>query len=85
MLRAMRSRDTSREAREVQQALLRAMGPGRRLELAFEMCENARELAVAGIRSRDRTLTQAEARRILLRRILGDGLFDAALGLRGGD
>jgi len=74
----MRSRDTSAEARRVQQERIRRMSPSRRVELAFALSEQAREISIAGIRSRDPSLTYEAARRILLRQLLGAELFDQA-------
>jgi hypothetical protein len=74
----MTSRDTSVAARGVQLAALRAMGPGRRVELALEMSEQAREISIRGILARDPKLSYAEARAQLLRRLLGPELYDAA-------
>lgn len=74
----MRSRDTSPEAHEIQRRTQRAMGPARRVELAFEMSARAREIAIAGMRSRQPGLGEAEARAALLRRLLGGELYDAA-------
>lgn len=74
----MTSRDTSEAARGVQLAALRAMEPGRRAELAFEMSEQAREITIQGILARDPQLSHAEARARLLRRLLGPELYDAA-------
>jgi len=74
----MTSRDTLVAARDVQLAALRAMGPGRRAELALEMSEQAREISIQGIRARDPELRYAEARAQLLRRLLGPELYDAA-------
>ena len=74
----MRARDTAAEAREVQLAALRALGPTRRVELAFEMSEQARAISLAGVLAREPGLSPEQARARLLRRILGAALFDAA-------
>lgn len=74
----MGSRDTALEAARVQRGVLRAMGPARRLEVAFEISQKARELAMAGILSRNPSLSRAEARHALLRRVLGKSLADDA-------
>jgi len=74
----MKSRDTSVVAREAQLAALRAMGPGRRAELALEMSEQARKISIQGILARHPELGYAEARAQLLRRLLGPELYDAA-------
>jgi len=82
-VRPLRSRivatgDTSREAREVQLQAQRRLGAGARLELAFEMCAEARRISIAGMRRRDPALSEAEARSRLLRRLLGEELYEAA-------
>ncbi len=76
-LQGMTSRDTSREAREVQREAQRRLGPAGRVELAFEMSEQAREISIAGAMAREPGLGPEEARARLLRRLLGDALFDA--------
>jgi hypothetical protein len=73
----MSSRDTSHAAREAQLRAERRLGPAGRVELAFEMTELARAISIAGAISREPGLSQAEARARLLRRLLGDTLFDA--------
>jgi hypothetical protein len=70
--------DTAAAARDVQRATLRALGPARRLELAIEMSEQARATAIQGIMARQPGLDAEQARARLLRRLLGDDLFDAA-------
>ena len=72
--------DTQRAARAVQRDALRRLGPEARVELAFEMSNDARALSVAGMHERHPRLTEAEANRRLLRRLLGDDLFTAAYG-----
>lgn len=76
--RGMRARDTDAAARDVQRAALCALGPAQRVELAFEMSEQARAVALAGVLAREPGLRPEEARARLLRRILGAALFDAA-------
>jgi len=73
----MRSRDTSRAAREVQRAAQRRLGPAGRVELAIEMSEQARSISIEGAIAREPGLSPEEARARLLRRLLGDALFDA--------
>jgi hypothetical protein len=74
----MRTGDTAAAALEVQRATLRALGPARRVELAIEMSEQARATAIQGIMDRQPGLGPEQARARLLRRLLGDDLFDAA-------
>ncbi len=79
----MTARDTSSQAHEVQRAAHRRLGSAGRVELAFEMSEQARQISIAGRRSRDSELSQTEARSQLLRRILGDDLYRAAYERKG--
>lgn len=74
----MPASDTSPKAHQVQRAAHRRLGAAGRVELAFEMSAQARQISIAGIRSRNPELSQAEARSQLLRRILGDELYRAA-------
>jgi HEPN domain-containing protein len=76
--RAMRPRDTTREAFDAQRAAWRRLGPARRVELAFEMSEQAREISIRGALAREPGLAPEEARARLLRRLLGDALYRAA-------
>ena len=54
------------------------MGPEGRAALAVELSRQAAETALSGIRARDAGLSEAQARRMLFRQILGDKLFAAA-------
>lgn len=74
----MPSRDTGREALVAQRAAERAIGPARRVELAFEMSEQARAISIRGVLAREPGLAPEEARRRVLRRVLGDALYLAA-------
>ena len=74
----MTARDTIDAARRVQREAQARLGGARRVELAFEMSAQAREISIAGIRSRHPELSPAEARTRLLRRLLGDELYEAA-------
>jgi hypothetical protein len=78
----MRSRDTSRAAHRAQRAAQRALGPAGRVVLAFEMSEQARAIAIQGAVAREPGLSPEQARVRLLRRILGEVLFDAAWSAR---
>lgn len=76
----MLPRDTSQQAHEIQLVVLRRQGGPRRVELAFEMSEAAREISLSGMRSRHPELAPAQARARLLRQILGEELHRAAYG-----
>ena len=53
------------------------MGPERRVALAIELSEAAAETTLAGIRARDASLSEAQARHVLFRLMLGDELYAA--------
>ena len=74
----MRDRDTSADARRAQLDALRKMGPERRVALAIELSKRACATTLAGIRVRRPELSEAEARRILFRSVLGAELYAAA-------
>jgi hypothetical protein len=75
----VRSRDTSPEAHEIQMQIYRSMTPGRRIELGFEMSEEAFEVMAAGIRMRHPNYTEDQVRWALIRlRTEDDDLFRRA-------
>ena len=67
----MRAFDTSPEAYEFQLRRLRAMSPGRKIELTAELCEVARELSRAGIRMRHPEYSEQEVNRAFFRLAYG--------------
>lgn len=79
----MRPRDTHPDAYQVQVEAYRRMDPARRVRLAFEMSERAREIAIAGVMAREPGIGRDAARARVLRTILGAPLFEAAYGERG--
>jgi hypothetical protein len=72
--------DTTPEARRVQYGLYRRMPLGRRLELAFDMCDTGRRLAFAGLRMRYPGATQGQLQRLWARQHLGTELFEQVYG-----
>ena len=72
--------DTSPETRRVLYALYRRMPLGRRLELAFDMCDTGRVLAMAGLRMRYPHATEEELQRLWARQHLGQELFERVYG-----
>jgi hypothetical protein len=68
-------RDTTDDAIAVRTRVYRAMTGAQRCDLAEEMSIAARELALAGIRTRHPDYDADQARSALLRMILGDHLF----------
>ena len=78
----MTSADTDADAREAQLEALRRLGGAARVEQVLSMSEEARRLSIAGLVGRSQALSPEEARAIVLRRILGDELYEAAYGNR---
>jgi hypothetical protein len=70
--------DTTADARAVQIGALRALGGAGRLSQALAMSEQARRISIAGLLGRRPELTPSEARCIVLKRILGEELYQAA-------
>jgi hypothetical protein len=79
----MRPRDTTPDAHCAQIEVWRAMTPARRVRLAIEMSERAREIAIAGVMAREPGISHEAARLRVLRQILGETLFEAAYGSGG--
>ena len=70
----MRPRDTSAEAHEIQLEIYRAMAPERRVEVAFELSDSIRQVAVDGIRQRHPEYSDGEVRRAVVALIYGNDL-----------
>lgn len=66
--------DTTTEARAAQHEAYRRLGGARRVELAAQMSEDAREVAKAGIAARHPELSERERHEQLLRVLLGESL-----------
>lgn len=69
--------DTDDEARAVQLAVLRRLGPSERVRLAAEMSEDVRRIAFEAEQRRHPALSAAEARQAVLDRIWGADLAAA--------
>lgn len=78
----MTSADIDADAREAQLRALRRLGGPARVEQVLSMSEEARSLSIAGLVGRSPALSPEQARAIVLRRILGDELYEAAYGNR---
>jgi hypothetical protein len=65
------SLDTDPVARAIQQDIIRRMTPEKRIRLALEMSDSVRNVALAGLRSRQPELTPQELSRELLRIMYG--------------
>jgi len=73
--RSILGADTSKEALRVQMAILRKLGPERRLQMALELSDTVRAVAEAGIRHRHPEYDELEVRSALIRMVLGERLF----------
>lgn len=73
----MSASDTDERARAAQLAALRRLTPSERMELAAEMSEDARRIAIEGERRRHPELSEAAARQAVLDRIWGPDLAAA--------
>jgi hypothetical protein len=71
--------DTTSEAQAVQDAVMRAMGGPRRVEMVVAMTATAEEVTRAGIRSRHPDYSEDEVRLTAWRLRWGDDLYRAAL------
>lgn len=80
--RVVSARDTSDEARAAQRQALRRLGGAARVEMAFAMSLEAREIATDGLLRRHPELSREQARHRVLRRLLGEALWSAAYGRR---
>jgi hypothetical protein len=74
--------DTTPAAREAQMTVLRRLGPSGRVQLAAEMCDDARRIAIDGELRRHPELTEAEARIRVLERVWGPKFAEAIARMR---
>jgi hypothetical protein len=72
------ARDTTPDALEVRTAILRRMSSGERTQMAVELSEITRAIALEGIRRRHPSYSDDEARMALFRLLVGDALFRRA-------
>lgn len=70
----MTLRDTAPDIRRRQLDAYRAMGPVRRLELAVEISEDVRQIALDGIRARHPAFDSTQVHHEWLRILYGDEL-----------
>ncbi|MFH1371665.1 MAG: hypothetical protein ABII09_10330 [Planctomycetota bacterium] len=68
-------RDTTPDAHRKQIEILRKLSPERIALISFELSDNVRQIAIAGIRKMYPEFTETQIRRELLRRLVGDELF----------
>jgi hypothetical protein len=70
--RALTPPDTTREAAAVQRAAQARLTPEERVRLAVQMSEDVRAIMLEGLRARNPDASDAQLRRMMLRRIYGD-------------
>jgi hypothetical protein len=68
--------DTTPEAWRVQMGIYRRMSPGKRIELALELSDEARHLVVAGVRSRHPEYSAEQVRLAVFRLMRGKDVFE---------
>ena len=77
------AQDTDAAARAAQIMAIRRLGAAGRTQVAAEMSEDARRIAIEGERRRHPELTEPEARRVVYRRMWGTELADRAFAATG--
>ena len=77
------SPDTTPDAHRKQIEILRKMSPERRALISFELSDNVRQNAIAGIKKLHPNFTQTQIRRELLRRMVPDELFQKIVAEKG--
>ena len=77
------SPDTTPDAHRKQIEILRKMSPERRALISFELSDNVRQNAIAGIKKLHPDFTQTQIRRELLRRMVPDELFQKIVAEKG--
>lgn len=70
--------DTSNDAARTQREVWARMGTQRKLLLALRMSDDVRELAIEGEMARSPAISRRQAELVIIRRMLGDELFEAA-------
>jgi hypothetical protein len=77
------SPDTTPDAHRKQIEILRKMSPEKRALISFELSDNVRQNAIAGIKKLHPDFTQTQIRRELLRRMVPDELFQKIVAEKG--
>ena len=77
------SRDTTIEAARKQIEILRKMSSQKRALISFELSDNVRQIAIAGIKKLHPDFTDSQIKMELLRRTVGDELFRKIIAAKG--
>jgi hypothetical protein len=75
--------DTTPDAHRKQIEILRKMSPERRALISFELSDNVRQNAIAGIKKLHPDFTDAQIKKELLKRIVPDEVFQKIVIERG--
>lgn len=75
--------DTTPNAYKKQIEILRKLSPERLALISFELSDNVRQIAIAGIRKMHPEFNETQIRRELLRRLVGDELFRKIVAAKG--
>jgi hypothetical protein len=76
-------RDTTLDAHKKQMEILRKLSPEQRALISFELSDNVRQIAMDGIRRMHPEFTETQAKREMLRRIVGDELYEKIVAAKG--
>jgi hypothetical protein len=76
-------RDTTIEAVRKQIEILRKMSSQKRALISFELSDNVRQIAIAGIKKLHPDFTDSQIKMELLRRTVGDELFRKIIAAKG--
>jgi hypothetical protein len=76
----MLERDTTPDVQAAQIAALRRLGPEKRVGIAASMSEDARRIALDGIRRAHPEYSEREAKLSLFRRLWGNEMFERVWG-----
>jgi hypothetical protein len=77
---SMYANDTDVRAYQAQVAAARKLGPQGRVRIAAQMSEDARRISIQGFIRRNPACTEAQARQIVLRALLGEPLASKVWG-----
>ena len=75
--------DTTLEAHKKQIEILRKMSPEKLALISFELSDNVRQNAIAGMKKQHPDFTDTRIRRELLRRMVGNALFFKIIAEKG--
>ena len=77
------SKDTTPEAHKKQVEILRKLSPEQLALISLELSDNVRQIAIEGIRRMHPDFTETRIRRELLRRLVGDELYQKIVAEKG--